>query len=91
MFSASKDDLNKALGHAHSIVEKRAPIPVLSNVKLTAQNGAIELLATDMDICIQDKIAANVNKDFCTTVPVTTLYEIVRKISDNEQVTFSCR
>ncbi|MDF3047276.1 MAG: polymerase subunit beta [Candidatus Midichloriaceae bacterium] len=88
-FSAKRDDLSKVLSHVQSIVEKRAAIPVLSNVKITANgDNSIELLATDMDICIEDKIQAVVKNPICTTIPASTLYEIVRKISENVDVNF---
>jgi len=88
-FSAKRDDLSKVLSHVQSIVEKRAAIPVLSNVKITANgDNSIELLATDMDICIEDRIQAVVKNPICTTIPASTLYEIVRKISDNVDVNF---
>jgi DNA polymerase-3 subunit beta len=88
-FSAKRDDLSKTLGHVQSIVEKRAAIPVLANVKITANDdNTLELLATDMDICIEDRITAQVKNKLCTTVPASTLYEIVRKISDNSDVKF---
>ncbi len=89
-FSAKKDDLNKVLGHVQSIVEKRAAIPVLANVKITANaDNTIDLLATDMDICIEDRIGAAVKSPICTTIPASTLYEIVRKIPDNIDVKFT--
>lgn len=88
-FSAKRDDLSKVLGHVQSIVEKRAAIPVLANVKITANaDNTIELLATDMDICIEDRIGASVKSPICTTIPASTLYEIVRKIPDNADVKF---
>ncbi len=88
-FSAKRDDLSKILGHVQSIVEKRAALPVLANVKITANDdNTIELLATDMDICIEDRIAAQVTSQMCTTIPASTLYEIVRKIPDNSDVKF---
>ena len=88
-FTAKKDDLLGVLGHVQSVVEKRVAIPVLANVKIAASDsGEIEMIATDMDICIQDKISAQVKEAGITTIPAGTLYEIVRKIPDNADVHF---
>ena len=43
--------LLKALGHVHSVVERRNTIPILSNVKFD-DDGVLRLNATDMDIDI---------------------------------------
>lgn len=88
-FSAKRDDLSKVLGHVQSIVERRGTIPVLANVKITAnEDNTLELLATDMDLCIEAKISAEVKTPFCTTIPALTLYEIVRKVPNNADISF---
>jgi len=46
------------------------------------------MIATDMDICIQDKISGEVKEAGVTTIPAGTLYEIVRKIPENADVHF---
>ena len=42
--------LLKSLGHAQSVVEKRNTIPILSNVKLQAEDRELRLTATDRDL-----------------------------------------
>lgn len=88
MFSAKRDELLKVIGHVQSVVERRSTLPILCNLKLIAGDGIVEFLATDMDICIQDSIAASVSKPFTTTVPAVTLYDIIRKIPNNADVSF---
>jgi DNA polymerase-3 subunit beta len=44
--------LIKALAHVQSVVERRTTIPILSNVKLEAEQGGISLTATDMDLLV---------------------------------------
>ena len=46
--------LLKALEHVQSVVERRDTIPILSNVVLEAQNGALLLTATDLEIEIKE-------------------------------------
>lgn len=81
--------LLKALGHVQSVVEKRNTIPILSNVKLTAEGNVLSLTATDMDIAITENVAADVSEAGALTVPAHTFYDIVRKLPDGSQVELS--
>ena len=78
--------LLKSLGHVQSVVERRNTIPILSNVKLEAGDGAVRLNATDMDLDIVEEAVADVATPGATTVPAHTLYDIVRKLPDGAQV-----
>ncbi len=75
-----------ALAHVQSVVERRNTIPILANVLIDAGDGAIRLAATDMDLTITEKIAADVASPGTTTAPAHTLYDIVRKLPDGTQV-----
>lgn len=75
-----------SLGHVQSVVERRNTIPVLSNVLLTAANGSLSLLATDMDLEISETVEAEVVRPGSATAPAHTLYDIARKLPDGSQV-----
>ena len=78
--------LLKSLGHVQSVVERRNTIPILSNLKLDAQDGKLALNATDMDLDIAESVAADISQPGATTAPAHTLYDIVRKLPDGAQV-----
>ncbi|MBE0529878.1 MAG: DNA polymerase III subunit beta [Rhodospirillales bacterium] len=78
--------LLKSLGHVQSVVERRNTIPILSNVKVEARDGRLNLNATDMDLDIAESVEADVATPGETTAPAHTLYEIVRKLPDGSQV-----
>ena len=78
--------LLKALGHVHRVVERRNTIPILSNVLLRAEDGALRLKATDLDIEVTETISADITEGGSTTVPAYVIYDIVRKLSDGAQV-----
>jgi DNA polymerase-3 subunit beta len=84
-FTIEKGALLKALGHVHSVVERRNTIPILANVALAAERGGLGLTATDMDLEIVEKVPAEVAATGATTVPAHTLYDIVRKLPDGSQ------
>lgn len=82
--------LLKGLGHVHSVVERRNTIPILSNVLLEASpDGGLRLMATDLDLQINETVEAQVSEAGATTVPAHTLFDIVRKLPEGSQVELS--
>ena len=81
--------LLKALAHVQSVVERRNTIPILSNLKMEADNGSLNLNATDMDLEITESTTAEVSTPGITTAPAHTLYDIVRKLPEGSQVELS--
>jgi DNA polymerase-3 subunit beta len=78
--------LLKSLGHVHRVVERRNTIPILSNVLLQADGRFLTLKATDLDLEITERLAADVGQAGATTLPAHILYDIVRKLPDGAQV-----
>ena len=79
--------LLKGLGHVQAVVERRNTIPILSNVLLEAQEGgALRLMATDLDLQVDESVAANVAQAGATTVSAHTLFDIIRKLPEGSQV-----
>ena len=79
--------LLKSLGHVQSVVERRNTIPILSNVLLDArEDGSIRLMATDLDLQVDESVPAAVAQPGATTVSAHTLFDIVRKLPDGSQV-----
>lgn len=79
-------DLLKALGHVQSVVERRNTIPILSNVLMSAADGRLSFVATDLDIEIAESTEAGVDAPGDITAPAHTLYDIARKLPDGAQV-----
>ncbi len=78
--------LLKSLGHVQSVVERRNTIPILSNVKISAEENALKFTATDMDIAAADSIEAQVESLGEITAPAHMLHDIIRKLPDGSQV-----
>ncbi len=85
--------LLKGLSHVQSVVERRNTIPILSNVLIDASGsdggGTLKLMATDLDLQINEHVAATVDTPGATTVSAHTLFDIVRKLPDGSQVQLS--
>lgn len=79
--------LLRGLSHVQSVVERRNTIPILSNVLIEAQGGGtMRLMATDLDLQIDETIPAAVDQPGAITVSAHTLFDIVRKLPEGSQV-----
>jgi DNA polymerase III subunit beta len=82
--------LLRCLGHVQSVVERRNTIPILSNVLIEAgADNSIRLMATDLDLQINETVEAQVETPGATTVPAHTLFDIARKLQEGSQVSLS--
>ena len=84
--SLKKKDFVRALSHVQSVVEKRNIIPILSNALFIAKQNQLEVIATDMDIVISEKISANIVSEGDITVSAGMIYEIIRKLDDDKEI-----
>ncbi|UOK70161.1 DNA polymerase III subunit beta [Ancylobacter polymorphus] len=75
-----------ALQRAHRVVERRNTIPILANVLLRAEGGSLTLIATDLDIEIEDTLPAECAAEGEITLPAHTLLDIVRKLPEGVQI-----
>jgi DNA polymerase-3 subunit beta len=82
--------LLKSLGHVQSVVERRNTIPILSNVLIEArEDGSLRLMATDLDLQVDESVPAQVSQPGATTVSAHTFFDIVRKLPEGSQVELS--
>jgi DNA polymerase-3 subunit beta len=82
--------LLKSLGHVQSVVERRNTIPILSNVLIEArEDGSLRLMATDLDLQVDESVPANIAQPGATTVSAHTFFDIVRKLPEGSQVELS--
>jgi len=64
-------------------------IPILANVLIEADGSDVSFRATDLDIEVVDKVAAQVERAGATTVSATLLHEIVRKLPDGALISIT--
>lgn len=82
--------LLRGLSHVQSVVERRNTIPILSNVLIEASaEGSLRLMATDLDLQIDETVPAAVDQAGATTVSAHTLFDIARKLPEGSQVELS--
>jgi DNA polymerase III subunit beta len=82
--------LLKCLGHVQSVVERRNTIPILSNVLIEAgADNSIRMMATDLDLQINETVEAQVETAGAVTVAAHTLFDIARKLPEGSQVSLA--
>lgn len=81
-FRIAADELKKALHRAQGIVERKATMPILSNVLVTATKTGVTVTAFDLDIGIVSEHPAEVSKPGAVTVSAKTLFDIINLIPD---------
>jgi len=84
--SIDRAALLRSLSHVQSAVERRNTIPILSNVLMKAEDGVLSLATTDMDLEINEAVAAKVSTPGATTTPASTLFDIVKKLPEDSEV-----
>ena len=82
-FSVSKEDLSKALKKCIGAVDARANLPVLSCFKITANDDAVTIEATDLSIFIRTTINATVAEPGTMAVAAKKLTQIVSALPND--------
>ena len=59
-FIVQKADLLREMARIQSVVERKNTMPILSNALLRADNGRIELQATDLEVGLRTSCPAEV-------------------------------
>src|SRR5512144_1049670 len=79
-----KEEFLKGLQRIQGVVEKKNTMPILSNMLLTAEGKSLEIVATDLEIGLRGRYAADVEKTGAVTVSAKKMYEIVRELPDED-------
>jgi DNA polymerase-3 subunit beta len=83
-FSAQKQELLRELDLVQGVVEKKATIPILSNLLLETTDSSLRISATDLELGIRCGCPAKVKKEGSGTLPAKRLLDIVRSLPDAE-------
>lgn len=89
-FAIEKEVLLRGLARIQGIVEKRTTLPVLSNVLIESEEGAVCLTATDLEVGMRSSYPAQIQTSGRITVSAKKLYEIVKELPGGE-VSFRSR
>jgi DNA polymerase-3 subunit beta len=88
-FTISREVLLQPLSQVIGVVERRQTLPVLANFMLTARDGRLTAIGTDMEVELISTVHADVSQDGEITVPARKLLDIVKALPDGANVAFS--
>lgn len=84
-FRCKRSDLAQAVAVVASAVPARTSVPILQNVKITADDGELLLTATDLEMGLRYAVRdVGIQKGGAAVLPAQKLNQIVRDIRDDE-------
>lgn len=89
--TVNRDAFLKCVGRVYRVIARRNTIPILDNVLIRPEAGALMMRATDLDIQIVSSVEAKAEDGPGITVPAHTLHDIVRKLPDGSEVTIEAK
>lgn len=79
-------NLHKALTILSRVASTKSPLPILSNILLTAKKGALELSATNLEVAITHTTRGKIDEEGSVTVPARLFSDFVSQLPKNETV-----
>lgn len=82
----TQDNLKKAIINSERIVSKQNTLPILNNLLLETEKGLLKIVATNLEIGIEIKIGAKVEKDGRVAVPARLLGSLIGNLVGGNNV-----
>ncbi len=79
-FTITRENFQQGLGAVAGSIPTRTTLPVLSNILIEAEDGAVRLSGTDLDTAVSVRIPAEVAEPGAITAPAKKLQEIAREL-----------
>jgi DNA polymerase-3 subunit beta len=80
----AQQELLPALQTLQAIAPQRNTLPILANVLLDANDGAITVAATDLEVGARVRVNGAVHQTGAVTCPVRTLADLVRQLPESD-------
>ncbi|MGZ5649061.1 MAG: DNA polymerase III subunit beta, partial [Usitatibacter sp.] len=87
----TNDKLLGPLQQVTGIVERRHTLPILSNVLISAADGKVNFLATDLEVQITSTAALEGNAEGTITAGARKLYDILRSLPEDAEVSIEAK
>lgn len=80
--TCTRENLKLAVFNSERVVSKQGTLPILNNILFEAEKGALKLLATNLEIGVETKIGAKIEKEGSITVPAKILSNFINNLSN---------
>jgi DNA polymerase-3 subunit beta len=81
-FTIDRTQFLAPLQRVQGVVGARSAMPILANVLMRSDDGQIELVATNLEIGLRDRVAAEVREPGEACISARKLYEVVKELPD---------
>lgn len=88
IFSIEKKDIISELQLLQGIVEKRNTMPILANILIEVRDNKVNLTGTDLEVGLKTHFSANVEESGSITISGKKLFEIVKSLEEDREITF---
>lgn len=75
------ESLKEGLSFSHHAISPRSPLPILHNFLLAAKDGDLIISATDLEVGIQVRVPAKIEKEGAVTVSAKTFLDFISSIN----------
>lgn len=82
ILTITRQNLHQGLAAVSASIPTKTTLPVLSNVLLEAEDNALWVSGTDLDVSIRVRVAADVKQAGAITAPGRKLQELTRELPD---------
>lgn len=82
----TQDNFKKAIYNTERVVSKQNTLPILNNILFEAEKGGLKLSATNLEIGVQIKIGAKIEKEGKITVPARLLGNFSNNLPIGENI-----
>jgi len=79
-FTITRENFLQGLGAVAGSIPTRTTLPVLSNILIEAEDGAVRMSGTDLDTSVSVRVPAEVAEPGAITAPAKKLQEIAREL-----------
>jgi DNA polymerase-3 subunit beta len=86
-FTITRENLMQGLGAVAGSIPTRTTLPVLSNILIEAEDGAVRMSGTDLDTSVSVRVPADVGEPGAITAPAKKLQEIARELPGATEMT----
>jgi DNA polymerase III subunit beta len=86
-FTITRENFQQGLGAVAGSIPSRTTLPVLANILIEAEDGAVRMSGTDLDTAVTVRVAADVAEPGAITAPAKKLQEIARELPGSVELT----
>ena len=76
----TQNNLNRALALLSRVASTRTPLPILSNILLSASDKTLELSATNLEVALTHTASGKIDEEGSVTVPARLLHDFIAQL-----------